>query len=76
MRNRGVKTTWLVQMGPSVMQQWNSILELEFEMGSWIGEMRMGKSTINSGKRRMGTSKAIVGRNNHLTGPQEDAREP
>ena len=63
-------------MGLSVMQQRNSNLEVEFEMGSWIGEMRMGKSTINGGKRRMGTSKAIVERDNHLAPPQEDAREP
>ena len=76
MRHRGVKTTWLVQMGLSVMQQRNSSLEVDFEMGSWIGEMRMGKSTINGGKRRTETSRAMVERGNHLTVPQEDARVP
>ena len=58
------------------MQRKNSNLEAEFETGSWIGEMRMGKSTVNGGKRRMGTSKAIVERDNRLTLPQEDTRVP
>ena len=64
MRHGDVKTTQLVQMGPSAMRQKNSNLELEFEMGSWTEEMRIEKSTINGCKRRMGTSKAIVERDN------------
>ena len=36
----------------------------------------MEKSTINGDKGRMGTSKAMVKGDNHLTVPQEDAREP
>ena len=63
-------------MGLSAMQQKNSNLEVEFEMGSWIKEMRMEKSTVNGGKRRMETSKAIVERDNRSTLPLEDAREP
>jgi len=58
-------------MGLSVMQQRDSSLEVKFEMESWIGEMRMGRSTINGGKRRMETSKAMVERNDHLTLPRK-----
>jgi len=74
MRHWDVKTTWLVQMGLSAMQRKDSSLEVEFEMGSWTKEMRKEKSTINGGKRRMETSKAITERDNRWTVPQEDAR--
>ena len=59
-------------MGLSAMQQKDSSLEVEFEMGSWTKEMRTVKSAINGGKRRMGTLKAIVERDNRRTVPQED----
>jgi hypothetical protein len=58
---RDVETTWLVKM--DAMQQKDSSLEAELEMDSWNKEMRIGKSTINGGKPRTGTSKAIVERN-------------
>ena len=58
------------------MQQKNSNLKVGFGTGSWTKEMRMEKSTVNGGKRRMETSKAIVERDNRLTLPLEDAREP
>ena len=58
------------------MQRKNSNLESDLETGSWTKEMRRGESTINGGKRRMETSKAIVERDNRLTLPLEDAREP
>lgn len=74
MRRRDVKTTRLVQMGLGAMQRKNSNLEVEFEISSWTKEMRREKSTINGGKRRMETSKAIAERDDRRTVPQEDAR--
>jgi hypothetical protein len=76
MRHRDVKTTWLVQVGVNAMQRKDSSLEVEFEMSSWTKEMRTGKSTINGGKRRMETSKAIVGRDKQLKGASGRCEEP
>ena len=56
------------------IQRQNSSLEVELETGSWTKEMRTVRSTINGGKRRIRTSKAIVVKDNRKTMPQEDAR--
>lgn len=63
-------------MGLSAMQQKNSNLEGEFEMSSWTKEMRTGESTINGGKRRMETSKAIVERDKPLKSASGRCEEP